>query len=93
MGLASRADRAGRLVGRDRSGGRSSFTPVAVGFARAVALVLARRARRPDGGGRRAARLVRSPIPTRRPRRPRSAAAPSSTTLAGAVFVVAVALL
>jgi hypothetical protein len=74
------------------SGGRSSFTPVAVGFAIALVLVLARRVRRPavaeappsatETDGDRA-------IPTRASHR-RSLVL---TTLGGAAFVVVVALL
>ena len=76
------------------SGGRSSFTPVAVGFAIALVLALARRVRRPT-----AADAAPAPgtlpdtdptAPTRSSRRRRSLLL---TTLAGAVFVVAVALL
>jgi hypothetical protein len=72
------------------SGGRSSFTPVAVGFAIAIALAVARRARHPAV----ADTLASAPAgtdgtATRRSRR-RSLIL---TAMAGAVFVVAIALL
>jgi hypothetical protein len=75
------------------SGGRSSFTPVAVGFAVALVLAMTRRVRRyavPDAVVSAAAEYDGdATIPTRSPPR-RSLLL---TALAGAVFVVAIALL
>ena len=73
------------------SGGRSSFTPVAVGFALAIGLAVVRRRR--AGGGRDAGPERRSPAS--RPRRRRRAQRRSLVVavLGGGVFVVAVALL
>ena len=73
------------------SGGRSSFTPVAVGFAIALALALVRRGRRHPTGGASAAdeiattgALTTSRAPRRRPR--------LFTGLIAALFIVAVSL-
>jgi hypothetical protein len=74
------------------SGSRSSFTPVAVGFAIAIALAVAQRARRrpaADAPAPEKAEREGDPIARRRSHR-RSLIL---TTLAGGVFVVAVALL
>ena len=75
------------------SGGRSSFTPVAIGFALAIALAAARRARRSAAADALASAAAGidgdETIPTRSPRR-RSLI---FTAVAGAVFIVAVALL
>ena len=73
-----------------RSGGRSSFTPVAVAFAMVLALAVVGRAHRPSverASGEKA--MVPEPVPTRRDRRHSSLL----TAVAAAVFVVAVALL
>ena len=79
-------------MGGDRSGGRSSFTPVAVGFAIAIGLAAF------DGGG--SARTTGPLDASRRGHRRRRAtsSAPAAANLlvavlGGAVFVVAVALL
>jgi hypothetical protein len=66
------------------SGGRSSFTPVALGFAVAIGLALARRARRPADVE--AADGATAPGPSRRK-------SLLLTALAGGLFIVAVALL
>jgi hypothetical protein len=75
------------------SGGRSSFTPVAVGFAIAIALALARRVRRSASTDAVVSASAESDgaeqIPTRSAHRRSLILA----ALAGAVFVVAVALL
>jgi hypothetical protein len=75
------------------SGGRSSFTPAAVGFAIALALALVRRARRRPPANVLAAAAAESDgaetIPPRSPPRRSLIVA----ALAGAVFVVAIALL
>ena len=74
------------------SGGRSSFAPVAVGFAVAIALAIVRRAQRPADADSLAPASARFAGDTTAPRwshhRPMIL-----TALAGAVFVVAVALL
>ena len=73
------------------SGGRSSFTPVAVGFAIAIALAVARQARSPvaaDALVSEAAKGTRDEAPRWSPR-----GSLVLTVLAGGVFVVAVALL
>ena len=73
------------------SGGRSSFTPVAVGFALAIAMAVIRRARRPADRG-----VPAPPGENPSDRSPR--AAPSRRPLlvaavAGGLFVVAIAIL
>ena len=77
------------------SGGRSSFTPVAVGFAIAIALAVVRRLRT-----RRACGSADGASRPSSPTRPDAAASPSArrrnlvvAVLGGALFVVAVALL
>src|SRR5205814_9022410 len=75
------------------SGGRSSFTPVAVGLAIAIALGLAGRARHPGAADVLASEPAnREPYATGPPRQPHRRAL-ILTALAGGVFVVAVALL
>ena len=74
------------------SGGRSSFTPVAVGFAIALALAVARRARRPEAADDRTSatgdRGVDASAPRWAHRRSLFLAA-----LAGGVFIAAIAVL
>jgi hypothetical protein len=74
------------------SGGRSSFTPVAIGFGIAIALALVRRRRVQGDGGTRASAPPEPAgnAPVGRWSRHRSLVL---TTLAGGAFVVAVALL
>ena len=76
------------------SGGRSSFTPVAVGFAVAIALAVARRARPPAVADSRKSAAAQIAVDETAP--PSSWSRHRSlvlTALAGAAFVVAVALL
>ena len=73
------------------SGGRSSFTPVAVGFAVAIGLAVAQRARRHVAEAALVSEaVIEDGAATPRPSRRRF---PVLTALAGGVFVVAVALL
>ena len=74
------------------SGARSSFTPVAIGFAVALGLALVRRARRRRSGRVPNSGPVQSPGPPDATVRPKPRRSLGLAVLCGGVFVVAVAL-